>query len=75
MVLLQLATQTPCGALSEGEKLTHELQLIEQGIREKEKELRLVCNIMISKEVRDWALFWRYMWKVVNTFQHNGCVV
>ncbi|PNF24679.1 hypothetical protein B7P43_G17554 [Cryptotermes secundus] len=38
---LKLATQTPCGALSEGEKLTHELQLIEQGIREKEKELRL----------------------------------
>jgi hypothetical protein len=75
VVLLQLATQTPCGALSEGEKLTHELQLIEQGIREKEKELRLVCNIMISKEVQDWALIWRYVWKMVNTFPHNGCVV
>ena len=41
----QLATQGPCAHLSEGEKLTHELQLVEQGIREKEKELRLVCNI------------------------------
>lgn len=38
---LKLATQGPCAPLSEGEKLTHELQLVEQGIREKEKELRL----------------------------------
>jgi len=44
-ICFQLATQGPCAHLSEGEKLTHELQLVEQGIREKEKELRLVCNI------------------------------
>jgi hypothetical protein len=56
VVLLQLATQTPCGPLSEGEKLTHELQLIEKGIREKEKELRLVCSFMVNKEVQDRAL-------------------
>lgn len=36
---LKLATQT--AALTEGEKLTQELHLIEHGIREKEKELRL----------------------------------
>jgi len=46
----QLATQGPCAHLSEGEKLTHELQLVEQGIREKEKELRLVCNISSEDE-------------------------
>ncbi|KDR20501.1 roquin-1 [Zootermopsis nevadensis] len=43
---LKLATQGPCAALSEGEKLTHELQIIEQGIQEKEKELRL--NHLVS---------------------------
>jgi len=47
-MFLQLATQGPCAALSEGEKLTHELQLIEQGIWEKEKELRLVCNTLLD---------------------------
>ncbi|XP_069705401.1 roquin-1 [Periplaneta americana] len=43
---LKLATQGPCAPLSEGEKLTQELQIIEQGIREKEKELRL--NQLVS---------------------------
>lgn len=37
---LKLATQD--AAMNEGDKLTHELQLIEQNIREKEKEVRLV---------------------------------
>ncbi|XP_067001149.1 roquin-1 [Anabrus simplex] len=41
---LKLASQG--AALSEGEKLTQELQLIEQGICEKEKELRL--NQLVS---------------------------
>lgn len=51
---LKLATQTPCGALSEGEKLTHELQLIEQGIREKEKELRLNHRASTSITAVGW---------------------
>ncbi|XP_046391150.1 roquin-1 isoform X1 [Ischnura elegans] len=41
---LKLATEG--AAMSEGERLTQELQLIEQGIREKEKELRL--NQLVS---------------------------
>nr|CAD7423285.1 unnamed protein product [Timema monikensis] len=43
---LKLATQG--AALSEGEKLTQELQLVEQGIREKEKELRLTQLVTAS---------------------------
>ncbi|KAK9500416.1 hypothetical protein O3M35_001687 [Rhynocoris fuscipes] len=37
---LKLAAESPA-ALSEGEKLSQELQIIEQGIREREKQLRL----------------------------------
>ncbi|XP_073975142.1 RING finger and CCCH-type zinc finger domain-containing protein roquin isoform X2 [Rhodnius prolixus] len=37
---LKLAAENPA-ALSEGEKLSQELQIIEQGIREREKQLRL----------------------------------
>ncbi|PSN35868.1 hypothetical protein C0J52_11651 [Blattella germanica] len=40
--------------LSEGEKLTQELQLIEQGIREKEKELRL--NQLVSASLASPAM-------------------
>ncbi|KAJ9592634.1 hypothetical protein L9F63_015689, partial [Diploptera punctata] len=50
---LKLATQSQ-EALSEGEKLTQELQLIEQGIREKEKELKL--NHLVSGSLPSTAI-------------------
>lgn len=53
---LKLATQGVT-SLSEGDRLTQELQLIEQGIQEKQKEACLVRNFNISI----WRFNHRYL--------------
>ncbi|BES98170.1 RING [Nesidiocoris tenuis] len=62
---LKLATESTT-ALTEGEKLTQELQMIEQGIREREKQLRLFLaqeesyEEGIANDIRELELRWEY---------------